>query len=96
MRRYLLSLNAILAKLLLSAKNNASYLENDHMIDTKTVQEIQEAPVEERIQVIEQILQSLKKDIQKTSSVKTFIVRKFNLGAEVTVDRDQLYAERTV
>ena len=66
------------------------------MIDTKTVQEIQDAPIEERIQVIEQILQSLKKDIQKTQPAKTFIVRTFNLGNEVSIDRDQIYAERTL
>ena len=62
------------------------------MIDTKTVQEIQDAPIEERIQVIEQILQSLKKDIQKAQPTKTFTVRTFNLGSEVPIDRDQIYA----
>jgi len=66
------------------------------MIDTKTVQEIQDAPIEERIQVIEQILQSLKKDIQKAQPTKTFTVRTFNLGSEVPIDRDQIYAERTL
>ena len=66
------------------------------MIDTKTVQEIQDAPIEERIQVIEQILQSLKKDIQKAQPTKTFTVRTFNLGSEVPIYRDQIYAERTL
>ncbi len=58
-----------------------------------TLREIQEASVEERLHLIEVILQSLKKDIETTSpaSKKIFTVRKFSLGAEVHVDRDQLY-----
>ena len=67
------------------------------MIGSRTLQEIQGAPVEERLYLIEIILQSLKKDIETTSpaSKKMFTVRKFSLGAEVQADRDQLYNERT-
>ena len=63
------------------------------MIGSRTLQEIQGAPVEERLYLIEIILQSLKKDIETTSpaSEKMFTVRKFSLGAEVHADRDQLY-----
>ena len=58
-----------------------------------TLREIQEASVEERLHLIEVILQSLKNDIETTSpaSKKIFTVRKFSLGAEVHIDRDQLY-----
>ena len=58
-----------------------------------TLRGIQEASVEERLHLIAIILQSLKKDIETTSpaSKKIFTVRKFSLGAEVHVDRDQLY-----
>ena len=61
-----------------------------------TLQEIQEASVEERLHLIEVILQSLKKDIETTSpaSKKIFTVRKFSLGGEVQADRNQLYNER--
>jgi hypothetical protein len=69
------------------------------MIDPKTVIQIKQASLEERIQIIEIILQSLKKDIRiepevGKSQFKTFRVRKFSLGEEVHVDRDKLYSER--
>jgi hypothetical protein len=64
------------------------------MIDTSTVDRIKQSPVEERIQIIELILQSLKSDIKikakntdKTKR-KQFKIRKFSLGEEVHVDRD--------
>ena len=68
------------------------------MIDSRTLREIQGAPVEERLHLIEIILQSLKKDIETTAPAakKMFTVRKFSLGAEVHADRDQLYNERTI
>lgn len=66
------------------------------MINSQTLQKIQEASVEERLHLIEILLQSLKKDIETTSPApkKMFTVRKFSLGAEVHADRDQLYNER--
>ena len=66
------------------------------MIDSRMLREIQGAPVEERLHLIEIILQSLKKDIETTSSApkKMFTVRKFSLGTEVHADRNQLYNER--
>ena len=68
------------------------------MVDFRTLREIQGAPVEERLHLIEIILQSLKKDIETTSPVpkKMFTVRKFSLGTEVHADRNQLYDERTI
>ena len=69
------------------------------MVDSNTVRNIKNAPIEERIQIIEAILQSLKNDIQpklKTENVdyNHFKIRKFSLGEEVHVDRDELYSER--
>jgi len=63
------------------------------------VKQIKKAPVEERIQMIEIILQSLKNDIKpklktRATKHKRFKVRKFSLGEEVHVDRDELYSER--
>ena len=66
------------------------------MINPKILREIQGAPVEERLHLIEIILQSLKKDIETTSPApnKMFTVRTFSLGGEVHADRDRLYNER--
>jgi hypothetical protein len=69
------------------------------MIDLKTVDQLKQAPIEERLQIIELILQSLKKDIRpkpkiEETRVKPFKVRKFSLGQEVHVDREELYSER--
>jgi len=69
------------------------------MINPKTVNQIKQASIEERIQIIELILQSLKKDIRPElevgkSQFRSFKIRKFSLGKEVHVDRDELYSER--
>jgi len=53
------------------------------MIDSKTVVQIKQASVEERIQIIELILQSLKKDMRLEPGVgksqfKPFKIRKFS------------------
>ena len=60
------------------------------MIDPKTVDQLEQAPIAERLQIIELLLQSLKKDIQREpangpSRTETFKVRKFSLGQEVHV-----------
>jgi len=69
------------------------------MIDFKTVNQIKRASVEERLQIIELILQSLKNDMKQESKIREsgfrpFKVRKFSLGKEVHVDREELYSER--
>jgi hypothetical protein len=69
------------------------------MIDMNTVRQISNAPIEERFQIIEVLLQSLKNDIRpklkpKNGKYKYFKIHKFSLGAEVHVDRDELYSER--
>ena len=70
------------------------------MIDSKTVNQINQSPITERIRFLEIILQSLKNDIKeeqvnRKSKLKPFKVRKFNLGEEVHVNRDELYSDGT-
>lgn len=64
------------------------------MIDSSTVDRIKKSSIEERIKIIELILQSLKSDI-KAKPAKTqkgkFKVRQISLGEEVHVDRDEMY-----
>ncbi|MCP4219278.1 MAG: hypothetical protein GY765_31885 [bacterium] len=69
------------------------------MIDTANFETLKQIPVAERIRMIEFILKSLKKDINmppKTvkKQTRTFRVRKFSLGKEVHVDREEMYADR--
>ena len=70
------------------------------MIAQDTITQIQHAPIGERIQVIELILQSLKQDMKpmmrrEPHHKKVFKVRRFHLGQEVHCDRDEIYAERS-
>jgi hypothetical protein len=67
------------------------------MIDTKTVNRIKRAPVSERLHLIELLLKSLKEEIttKPRAKHKRFKIRKFNLGQEVHLDRDELYSERS-
>ena len=69
------------------------------MINPDTFKQIKQASLEDRIQLIELILQSLKLDLKQNLTTekppyKRFKVRKFSLGEEVQVDRDELYSER--
>ncbi len=70
------------------------------MIAQDTLTQLQHAPLVERIQIIEVLLQSLKQDIQPTPlrrkqpHKKMFKVRRFHLGQEVHCDRDEIYVER--
>ena len=55
--------------------------------------------IKEKIEILELIARSLKQDIKhnnrnKRLKFKRFKVRKFYLGQEVHVDRDDLYSER--
>ena len=67
------------------------------MIDSKTVNRIKKAPVSERLQIIEVLLKSLREEIATKPKPKhrRFKIRRFNLGQEVHIDRDELYAERS-
>ncbi|MFQ6040984.1 MAG: hypothetical protein ACE5PV_09020 [Candidatus Poribacteria bacterium] len=68
------------------------------MIESKTFDQIKQTSIEERISIIEPILQSLKKDIRPElegkSKFKPFKIREFSLGKEIHVERDKLYSER--
>jgi len=71
------------------------------MIDNNTVRQIKQSSIAERFQIMEIIFQSLKNDFKKaqgnadeSSKPKPFKVRKFSLGEEVHVDRDELYSDR--
>lgn len=71
------------------------------MIDPKTIEQIKQASIKDRIHIIELILQTLKNDIKQKSEArniknKLFKVRKFSLGEELHVDRDILYSERGI
>lgn len=64
----------------------------------EAVQQLQVLPLAERIQVIELLLQSLKDEITHDESAqvvrKPFRVRTFDLGTDIQVDRDEMYADR--
>lgn len=63
----------------------------------EAVQQLQYASVAERIQVIELLLQSLKDEIIHDEPVrKPFHIRTFNLGKDIQLDRDEMYADRVV
>lgn len=68
------------------------------MLAQETVQQLQQAPMADRIEAIEVLLQSLKRDIAysepRTNAQKRFTVRTFNLGADISVDRGEMYTER--
>ncbi len=63
----------------------------------EAVQHLQFASLAERIQVIELLLQSLKDEIIHDEPVrKPFRIRTFNLGKDIQLDRDEMYADRVV
>ncbi len=67
------------------------------MVDLNTFKQLQQAPIEERIQMIELLLQSVKDDLKSNStSSKPFKVRSFSLGDEISINRDEFYSERTL
>lgn len=70
------------------------------MIAQETVQQLQYAPVTDRIQVIEALLESLKHDIAQTEFRQArpapFRVRTFDLGRDISCDREEMYAERGI
>jgi hypothetical protein len=67
------------------------------MVDLNTFKQLQQAPIEERIQMIELLLQSVKDDLKSNStSSKPFKVRSFSLGNDISINRDELYNERTL
>lgn len=61
----------------------------------EAIQTLQNASPEDRIQIIELLLQSLKDDLSaKDKPQQPFKVRTFNLGSDVQADRELMYLER--
>lgn len=64
----------------------------------EAIQTLQNTPLEERIQIIELLLQSLKEDISskeiRDKKFTPFEIRTFNLGSDIQVDRQDMYLER--
>lgn len=64
----------------------------------ETVQQLQQAPLLYRIQVMDLLLQSLKDEITQREAVrasrKPFRIREFSLGVDVRIDREEMYATR--
>ena len=69
------------------------------MIDQETIKQLQNISVSERLHLMEILLNSVKQDIKNMEKReqlqrKRFTVCPFDLGREIHVDRDILYAER--
>lgn len=65
------------------------------MIDTETLHQLKTASIEERIQTIELILQSVKDDLHRPKlSSKPFKVRQISLGEDIQVNRAEIYGEQ--
>ncbi len=62
------------------------------------IETLQHMPVKDRIQIIEILLQSLKNDLADMETPqepqKPFQVRTFDLGGDITLDREELYLSR--
>lgn len=69
------------------------------MLKAEIYDEIKKATPEERVEILEYILRSLKIEFitpkkAKTKKMKKFKVQSFDFGAEVIVDREEMYSER--
>lgn len=65
------------------------------MIDSETLNQLKTASIEERIQTIELILQSVKDDLHRPKpSPKPFKVRQVSLGEDIQLNRAEIYGER--
>ena len=68
------------------------------MLAQETIEQLQHAPLDDRIQAIEVLLGTLKSDIPRSkppaAMQKTFTVYTFDLGTDIHIDRDEMYMER--
>lgn len=68
------------------------------MITKETIEQIEDISAEERLHLIEILLNSLKKDIksirQEQFQKKNFTVSSFDLGQDIHTNRDNIYSER--
>lgn len=70
------------------------------MITQETIRLLQHAPLVDRIQMIEMLLETVKHDLGQTKEHRAyhvpFQVHTFDLGVDISLDRDEMYAERGV
>lgn len=65
------------------------------MIDPNTLNKLKTASIEERIETIELILQSVKDDLHRPKpSPKPFKVRPVSLGEDIQVNRVEIYSKQ--
>ena len=68
------------------------------MLAQKTIEQLQHAPLDDRIQAIEVLLGTLKSDIPRSKTLsaaqKPFTVHLFDLGTDIHIDRDEMYMDR--
>jgi len=69
------------------------------MIAQETIMQLKSISIGERLQLIEILFNSLKQDMKSLErkvqpKLERFTVQTFNLGQEIHVDRDIIYAER--
>lgn len=68
------------------------------MLAQDMVEQLRHAPMTDRIQAIEVLLQSLEHNIvpprSSTIPQHSFTVRTFDLGTDIALDREEMYAER--
>jgi hypothetical protein len=67
------------------------------MLDSETIKKIQNTSIEERIETIYLLLDSLKQELKnksKSSFIQpSFKVSSYSLGADISVNRDEIYQE---
>jgi hypothetical protein len=67
------------------------------MLDSDTIQKLENISIEEKIETIYIILNSLKNELNKTAKPHfspSFKVCEYSLGADISVDRYEIYEER--
>lgn len=65
------------------------------MVELHTLRQLENAPIEERIKIIEWLLQSVKNDLKRSSKPQQpFKVRSFSLGSDIAVNREEIYSNR--
>ena len=69
------------------------------MISQESLHQMQQVSIAERIDIIELLLNSVKNELKQNvlvqkSSLKPFKVQRFHLGADMNIDRSELYTER--
>lgn len=70
------------------------------MLKAEIYDEIKKATPEERVEILEYILRSLKIEFmtpkkEKPQKMKKFKVKKIDLGEDVSADREEIYSKRS-